>query len=243
MSELRDIRISGSGSICGGEYNSVKISGSGNVKGDVICKEFSASGAANINGNVRAEVLKVSGAANLNGDIDSHEIRISGSAKISGNVSGRETRISGGVRINENLNGDKIKISGGVSIGGDFEGEEIIISGGIKVKGLINAGTLDIKLNGNSNAREIGGENITIKKSENSGGGLLSKLFMSMKLKDYHFKCETIEGDTIYLENTICNVVRGKNIIIGEGCQIERIEYTNTIDRNDDGEVKDIVKL
>lgn len=35
-----------------------------------------------------------------------------------------------------------------------------------------------------------------------------------------------IEGDNIEIENTRAKVVRGKNIIVGKNCTIERIEYS-----------------
>ncbi len=41
-------------------------------------------------------------------------------------------------------------------------------------------------------------------------------------------RTNSIEGDRVELEYTTAMVVRGKEVIIGEGCKIDRVEYTET---------------
>lgn len=46
MNEKMDMRISGSSTMPGGEYDRVSISGSGTVQGDLRCQSLSCSGSA-----------------------------------------------------------------------------------------------------------------------------------------------------------------------------------------------------
>lgn len=52
-----------------------------------------------------------------------------------------------------------------------------------------------------------------------------------------------IEADEISLENSEVKVVRGKNIKIGKGCYVESLEYSESIEIDEDsivGEIKNI---
>ena len=46
---------------------------------------------------------------------------------------------------------------------------------------------------------------------------------------DRNLTADTIEGDTIYLENTRAKVVRGANVTIGTDCSIDLVEYSATM--------------
>lgn len=52
MNEKMDMRISGSSTMPGGEYDRVSISGSGTVQGDLRCQSLSCSGSARVQGDV-----------------------------------------------------------------------------------------------------------------------------------------------------------------------------------------------
>ena len=48
---------------------------------------------------------------------------------------------------------------------------------------------------------------------------------------------DIIEGDDIYLENTHAKVVRGNNITLGPGCEIELVEYKNDFKQDKEAEI------
>ncbi|MCL0069946.1 hypothetical protein M1O56_05235 [Dehalococcoidia bacterium] len=54
---------------------------------------------------------------------------------------------------------------------------------------------------------------------------------------------ELIEGDEILLEWTRAKTVRGKQIVIGEGCEIERVEYSESLEVDESARVGERVKL
>ncbi|WBW98068.1 polymer-forming cytoskeletal protein [Oceanirhabdus sp. W0125-5] len=239
MSELRDVKISGSSTITGGEYNIVKISGSGKINGDIKCNKFGISGSASVDGYVYTDELRISGSCKIIGDTKCETGRISGSATIEGNMSGKEIRISGGTKITGDMNFNTIQTSGSLAAGGDVEGENIVINGACKVEGLINGEDINIKLDGKSYSKELGGEKITINKSQ---GNSFLGIFVKAVWKG-SFVCESIEGNEIDIEYTECSVVRGKNIKIGPGCKIAKVEYYDILDIHEDAEVGEKIKL
>ena len=55
--------------------------------------------------------------------------------------------------------------------------------------------------------------------------------------------CNLIEGDNVYLENTIAKTVRGNNVTIGPGCKIELVEYKNNLKMDDEVKVSTHKKM
>ena len=75
------------------------------------------------------------------------------------------------------------------------------------VGGLLNAGTVTIRLYGGCDAHDIGGETIDVRLAQ-------PWVFLPF-LGERNLTADSIEGDTIYLENTRAKVVRGANVTIG----------------------------
>jgi cytoskeletal protein CcmA (bactofilin family) len=254
-----DLKISGSGSAGGGRYNKVKISGSGEVNGHVECNELHTSGASKINGNVKAEeiitsgsskitgdvesgLIRTSGSSKIGGDVWSKELKTSGSTKIEGNLRTEEVEISGSANIGGNVNAEAVKVSGSMEIGGDCQSERFSASGMFRIGGLLNGDEIEIQIGGNCRVREIGGEKIKVRKNSRDIFGI-EWLIKTMFMYKGELAVDSVEGDDIQLEMTRAKVVRGNNIIIGEGCDIETVEYTGTLNIVDGGTVKDQRKV
>lgn len=230
MERENNLRISGAGSSGGGRFNEVKISGAGSINGDIECNVFRSSGASDVKGNIKTKIFESSGASEIKGNVIAAEMRISGAGNIRGDVSTTKIKISGAGNIGGNLQAEAIEVSGSVGIGNDCEAESFKASGGFKIGGLLNAGKIDIDINGKCNAKEIGGERITITKY--GKGRAVNGVFKAIKdmfnIHEYLIT-EAIEGDDIYLESTVSRVVRGNNVKIGPDCDIDIVEYKNEI--------------
>lgn len=249
----KNISISGSGTSSGGEYNQVKVNGSAHINGDLICEEFKCNGSAHIEGNMTAETAKINGSTHIEGDIEVKEMTINGSADIDGNLSCKELKVQGSSSVKGDLKGKEIIIRGSVSVLGNVSCEEVDVKGQVKIKGdceaesfeahgnfkidgLLNAGTIDIELLRQCEAKEIGGENISVKKTRDSSGfKKLIKFFMSNH--NDQLTAEVIEGDHLYLEHTHAEIVRGNTIEIGPGCVIKRIEYKTSLEVDESAKI------
>ena len=76
--QLRELKISGSGTSAGGNFDGVSINGSGNIYGDTKCNDFKISGSGGVEGNLKCKSGKISGSAKILGAVDSEEFKISG---------------------------------------------------------------------------------------------------------------------------------------------------------------------
>ncbi|MGZ7096125.1 MAG: polymer-forming cytoskeletal protein [Methanobacterium sp.] len=221
---IADIKINGSGSSGGGKYNSVIINGNGKIDGDLDCIFLKISGQCTINGNVNADSVNVHGHSLVKGNLESEKAKIHGDADIDGSVSIENAEIYGNIDVNGDCNAEAFKIEGTFAI-----------------VGLLNAGELELSLYGPSKAREIGGEKITVKKKGKYDFLGLKSLIMPGGNKE--LTAETIEGDDIYLENTSAKVVRGNNIELGPGCEIELAEYKDSFVKDEKAEVNTQQKI
>ena len=251
--QLKSISISGSGTSSGGEYDQVKVNGSAHIHGDLICEQFKCNGSAHLEGNITTDTAKINGSTHFEGDVEvkemtingstdidgnllCDELKVQGSSTIKGNVKGKELIVRGSASIDGNVSSDEIDVKGQVKIKGDCETESFEARGNFKIDGLLNAGTIDVELLRHCEAKEIGGENITVKKTRDASGfKKLIKFFMSNH--NDQLTAEVIEGDNLYLEHTHAEVVRGNTIEIGPGCDIKRIEYKTSLEIDPDAKV------
>ncbi|MEK4873373.1 polymer-forming cytoskeletal protein [Bacillus sp. FSL W8-0102] len=233
--ERQDLVIAGFGNSSGGNYNLVKISGNGELQGDLDCIELNIQGNAKILGNVKSEATYVSGTAKMNGTLHSETMKIHGSASIDGNVECKEVRFHGSGKVKGNITAEELHIHGGATIAGGCSSEVFETNGSFRVGGLLNAGKIQIQLLGHCQAKEIGGENIEVKKQK--------RIFFKKWFFNAVLNAESIEGDEIYLENTKAKVVRGNRVLLGPGCDIEFVEYKNHFQCDKRSKVKTSKKL
>lgn len=238
---LQDLKISGAGDAPGGKYDNVKISGAGEINGDIECNFLRTSGAGEVRGNVKALKIETSGASDIKGDAECKEIKISGAGDIKGNVKTGSIKVSGSSDIGGNLHADEVEISGYIDIKQECEAEKFTARGSFSIGGLLNAEDINIRINGRCRVKEIGGEHIDVRLDDDHG--LFSKALRYLFISEKGLHTDSVEGDDIYLEGTEAKIVRGNNITIGRDCRIERVEYKNSINIQDNAEVKEQIKL
>ena len=229
------MNISGSGSIAAGEYNEkISVSGSGRLDGNVRCQSLHCSGSVKGTANVVCiEEVKVSGACKIENSISAQNVYVSGALKVGGDVNAdKEIRLSGGISCGGSLKCESFKCSGGLDVGSEIEAEEILISGSIKCRGLMNAEKIEISLeNSNTASRvgSIGGGEVKIygQKSKMNRMPLLNKLVGHGGNLTVD---ELIEGDVVALEFVTSPKVTGRVVAIGEGCEVDLVQYSEEIE-------------
>lgn len=243
--ERQNLKISGAESAGGGKYNEVQASGSGSIRGDVDCNLMKLSGASSVKGNitskdivlsgatdikedVKSNTLKASGGTNIRGNVEAEELSMSGSSDVRGNITSKKISLSGGAEVKGNLYGEEIKISGASEVKKDCECESFTSKGSISIGGLLNAENINIFLHGKCKAREIGGDTINIRYCYDNQS-VMTKMLKDLFTNKKELITDVIEGDNIYIEGTKANIVRGKNITIGQDCHIGRVEYKEEI--------------
>ncbi|GGE37282.1 hypothetical protein GCM10011391_15220 [Pullulanibacillus camelliae] len=235
----KDLKISGSGSAGGGLFDSVEISGSGKINGDIESQSFKSSGASKVYGRLITKVLKVSGSTCFKNDIEAKRAEASGSLSVDGHMQCRFLKASGYMGIGQYLVAEAIDVQGRLKVGAYCSAETFKSRGSFDIHGLLNADRVEVRLYHRCYAQEIGGGTIEVKRGRKGFG--LGKFIHSLLNKE--LSAELIEGDEIYLENTIAKTVRGNHVHIGQGCQIDCVEYRSDIQVTGNGQVKKSEKL
>lgn len=238
--KLNDISISGSGKIAGGEYDNIRISGSGSMTGDVIANSVHISGSGRSE-SIEAKEIKASGSFHASGRVTAGEIHVSGSAHIGGAIEAGEIKVSGSFHANDVISSKTLRVSGSMHAEGGIEADNVHISGAAHVKGLLNAENIEITLNGASKINEIGCERISVRKSGAAGFNFFG--IFKFNAGSRSLSANSIEATEACFENTHCAVVRAKRAYIGEGCEIGRVEYEESIEIHEGAIVKEQIKI
>lgn len=228
---MNNAKIFGSGSIAGGEYDTVSIHGSGKVTGDVNASVLSINGSGTVAGNAKVDQLNISGSGSVAGSLNGKFFRIAGSGKVGGQIQASEVKISGSFTCQDHIVCDRVHVNGSLNVYGDVEAEQFQSYGSFHVEGEIKADELNALLKRNCYAEQIEGEKISIRNSPiNSNsfiGRLLNGLFWQKKNR---LEVELIKGTDLYVEATEATMIRGEKIVIGPNCRIETVEYTDSIE-------------
>lgn len=108
---MESIKIAGTGTILGGEYDEISVAGSAKVKGAIKCNVFKSSGAITIVESAEAKTFKVSGSVKIEGNLKAEEAKVSGAARIEGSIEATIFHVSGSLVVEEDINVDELKAS------------------------------------------------------------------------------------------------------------------------------------
>ena len=217
MEESRgNLKIRGYESSDGGSYNRILIEGSGNMGGDVDCTGLKIYGSGNFRGNLKTE-----------GDIN-----VKGHSRIEGNLKAKTVCIEGYTKVGSDMFVDEAAVTGNIQVDGDFNAE------------MLNVDILKMNLEWPCKVHEISGGEIEIKKSEKPSFKFkrLASLF-GHSASHEGLVVDTIEGDDIYVEDTMAKVVRGNNVELGPGCKIELVEYSKNLKKHEKVDVSAIKNI
>lgn len=225
MEDLTDLEIKGSGDYAGGTYNNVVIKGEGKFDGDLNCISLEIEGRCEVQGNLKAETVKVKGRYSVKGSLEASKIEIQGETD-----------------VDEDLSVEEAVIHGMVSVNGNCSAETFKMEGAFTIRGLLNTGELELTLHGPSEAREIGGDKITVKRKGKPQFTRLRKMIIPSGFNT-GLTTDVVEGDEVYLEYTKAKIVRGNEIELGQGCEIKLVEYNSDFKQDDKATVKTIRQI
>lgn len=228
MQMRHPLSINGSGGSGGGFYKDVKVNGEAQFSGDIDCLAFRCNGSAKVYGSLKGTSCTINGALEVLGDLDTGLAKVRGKMDIEGTLKARDIKSYGETNVQGNVAGEAVSLEGFFNIKGHCEAEQLRIKGIFRIGGLVNAGSVDLAVHSSCEAREIGGERIHIHRADSHiVKKLLGTLFLPSDFYEGTLTADTIEGDDIYVEHTNANAIRGTSVIVGPGCRIGRVEYTD----------------
>ncbi|WP_433750881.1 cytoplasmic protein [Falsibacillus pallidus] len=233
MSGQNHVKITGSGSASGGSYDKITIRGEGTILHDVECQVFKTFGSSELQGDIRYEKLDVFGETNVKGAMQGTELKVIGQLTSGSDAAIHKTKVRGSLDLAGGIKGEKADIKGSISSGGNIEMEIFQLHGNFTAEGLLSAEVLDIGLRfGVSRAAEIGGSKISVKKKS-------ALPFFPFGKGDGTLEVKIIEGDDISIENTRADIVRGRNVTVGSGCEIGLVEYSESFKHTSNSTIKE----
>ncbi len=235
-----NMKIIGDNTASGGHYNDAKIIGNGIIKGDMNCVTFKSIGDSRLEGDLNAGNVRITGSVHVEGKTTADDIRVTGDLSVNGDFQAGRCHLRGGITTKGDIKGDDMSLMGYVTVKKNCEAESFKVDGQIKIDGLLTADDIEIKTYGASRITEIGGDRIVIGKGSGSNLGKMIKfLFIPSKWGNPMITVNTIEGDDIRLSSTRAKVVRGKNVIIENGCEIDLVEYNGSLRVNRSSTVRE----
>jgi cytoskeletal protein CcmA (bactofilin family) len=243
--ELRkDLKYSGRMTSPGGIYKRVHFQGDMTIDGDLDCLEIKVNGVLNEMGKLKSNTSEINGSATVKGDMESNDINVNGELKVDGNVSVNRIKSNGKLVTKGNVSSDELDIRGELKVKGKCEAETFNLKGVFEINETLNAGEVNVKLYGPSETKEIGGSKIHVQKGgDNKIMQLLAAVFSPLTFYKAYLNVDTIEGDEIYLEHTKAKIVRGDTVDIGDGCEIDLVEYRTDFKKTPGASVLNQVKL
>lgn len=231
-----DMKIAGSGSITPGEYENIRISGSGSIRGPVRCRSLHASGSVSAEGDIFCEEeIRVSGSGRFRGAVQAGEFCAAGSAHVDGDLTvAGEAKAAGSFRCDGGIRAGVLRLAGGIRVEKDAEAEEARISGGFRCGGLLNAERVELRTDGGMDIGSIGGSVIRVQWE--SRGFNLRNLFRKNHRGTVTVR-GAVEGDDILLECVNAPRVSGRTVVIGENCNIDLVQYSESIGISPDAKV------
>lgn len=241
----QDLKINGSMTVSGGTFNSVSINGSGVINGDVQCTSLKINGACDIKGNLKAETGVIRGRATINEDLFIHDFQVNGRSDLKGGLYASTFRVNGFCSIGKEVNTESTKIYGKLEMEGKCNTDYFFANGAIFINDALQAGEVEVVLrNSNSKISKIFSDSIVVRKNNATSGlwGWIKALFPILG-ETGTLKVEEIRGENIIVEATLAEKIVGQRVVIGSGCKVGLVEYSDTLEISKDAKVGKQVKI
>lgn len=237
-----DMVISGSGQIAAGEYDKVKISGSGQMNGFVRCGSCHVSGSASGEEIVCKNELAISGSSRFSKNVKAGRVSVSGTLHGDGDIVVSETMsCSGRTESEGSIKCGTLSVAGQLSAAGDVEAEMIKIDGSVNCGGLMNAEEITLEFKAGMKIGSIGGSKIVIYRHSGPAKKLrlplLSSFIKNSGSGGRVCVRDSIEGDSIAVEGVVAQRVSGRVVAIGDECEIELVQYSETLEVSPDAKI------
>ncbi|MDZ4168619.1 MAG: polymer-forming cytoskeletal protein [Coriobacteriia bacterium] len=233
---MADARINGDGTVGAGTYGSIVLNGAGTVTGDVACNELTVNGVGKCQGSVKADTITVNGAGTFDGPVQAGEFRANGSADVHAGMGVRLLKVAGTLAVDGGVAAHAVELKGDMRVGGDLESDTLTGEGRFAINGMLNAGSIELRLHGRSSVNEIGCERMVLRPPDG-----ITAIFSAFA--DRRLVATTIEGDELELIATTAKVVRGGRVTLGEGCEVDLVEYTGSLTKLAGAQVREERKV
>ena len=219
----------------GGSYSDVVISGIGKIKGNIETRVVEVNGVGEITGTIKSDSLMVAGSFTADKEVElDGSLNIKGSASFAKTLVCEEITVAGTLTVKGDVKFTTTNISGSFSSKGILTGDKFEVAGCVDMSGDLRVNDINISFSEKSGANDIIADDVRIETIEGKKG-LFSKLKKTM------FKCNEIRAKQVFVENTDCKLIVADEVIIGENCKVEKVEYLEKFEFAKSSEVKETI--
>lgn len=171
--------------------------------------------------------LIINGNAVLNGKITCTSLSLSGQLKGQDLSCKEYVNAMGNCHFSKSISAEKITSLGNLVCDENiFANEKLLVKGTIICRGQIKSKEVDIKFEGKNKISKILSDKTTIniKKSKK----FLKKIPLISKIVK-NANVNYIESEFINIEYVTCPFVKGRIVVVGNGCKIDKVEYVDQI--------------
>jgi cytoskeletal protein CcmA (bactofilin family) len=223
--------VRGAGELSGGEYSKILILGSGTIAGDVRAERFRSFGSGELQGVAEIGCLSVVGSGSFDAGLTAGRVRALGALDVRGRLEARKLTVTGACEAGGHVAVDEVRILGLLECQ-RVDTASFRMRGAVKIDGLLSGDSVEFHLGGmDSRVEEIGGERVEVwRYSFGKRNPLVKALgWLCNPGIRAHLRASTVEADDVTLENTRAETVRGKRVRIGAGCEIDEVEYEESL--------------
>lgn len=237
MEDLKDLEVKPFETVDGGDYRNINISGIGKIKSNINTEVLEVNGLGTIFGDIEAESIMVSGSLTAEKDVTATYIFNSkGISNLNKNLVCDELLVQGNLSVKGNIKFTNAKLRGMFASRGILTGDNFDLLGTVDIAGEIRVDNIKVYFKEKSSIKGIICDDLEIVTDKEIKTGLLDK-FKSKNI----LKCNEIIGKKIYIENVECKFISGDEVIIGDNCKIEKVEYKSKFEFTKTSEVKEFV--
>lgn len=236
MEELSgSLEVRGFETVDGGSFTDVTMAGMGKVKGSITTSVIEVNGTGEITGDINAQNLMVAGTFVADKEVKLEDtLNIKGTGNFSKSVTCEDILVAGNFVTKGDVRFREASISGSCSSKGILTGDRFEVLGSLDMSSDLRVNHVSINFSEKSNCNDILADEIHIQTIEGKKG-------LFSKLKKTVFKCNEIRAKRVFVENTECKLIAADEIIIGENCKVEKVEYLEKFEFAKSSEVKETI--
>ncbi|MFT8362274.1 MAG: hypothetical protein ABF608_03775 [Sporolactobacillus sp.] len=230
-----NLRVMGETQSNGGVFDKVSVMGECKVLGSIDATTCKIMGEFSVSENLTCAYFRNMGEVTISGNLEAKECKLLGETNVDGSSVLKRGTILGELFVTGDLTGEDLNVRGLVHVKGNVSLETLSMRGGVVINGLLNCDDAEIilKYNIENYVKEIGSGHFSVKRRHSLFNQGLTR----------HFRAEIIEGDRVDLEYTEAKLVRGMDVVIGDGCVIDRVEYSGSYHTSGRFKIGEVVHL
>ena len=217
------LELSGLGKSDGGVFSEVHLEGLHRCNGAVMCETFNAQGV------VKAEELECQNQMDVEGVI------------LVKNLKASNVEVTGVCRVKQQLQCGSLVLGGYLSVGESIKVQSANLRGKFKFNDHVEAESFELVFEGNSIFDVISGANVSLKRNED--GYHWENHPRLFRFKKIRMSGQLIEGERVEIEYCQVKHVYGDHVKIGPHCQIDEVEYKESLEIHPTAVVKVVKQI